>query len=159
MPIIKAGPYDVDYAEAGKGPAVLLPRAFVRNGDRVEVSGPAVAIDPFAQQRRAVDDVNRQLAERVLVRKVAPEHVVRIQPADGLERQRLQPPRLERGVVVVRRVLGVDHHAIAELAGMFVKCGLEPALAQPATAQPVRCETLHFSHHRAGVDIGRAKQL
>jgi len=24
MPIIKAGPYDVDYAEAGKGPAVLL---------------------------------------------------------------------------------------------------------------------------------------
>jgi hypothetical protein len=47
-------------------------------------------VHPFAQQRAAVDDVDGQLAQFVLVGKVAPERVVGLLQADGLEGQRLQ---------------------------------------------------------------------
>ena len=85
----------------------------------------------------AVDHVDGQLAELVFVGEIAPQRIVRIEPPDRLERQRLQPPGLER-LVIVARVLGVDLHAVAELADVLVEGRLEPAVAQrgsrPATA-------------------------
>ena len=46
-----------------------------------------------AQARAAVDDVDRQLSDLVLIGEIAPQFVVWIESADGLEAQRLQPLR------------------------------------------------------------------
>ena len=83
------------------------------------------------------------LSMLVLVGEVAPQVVVGIEAADGLERQRLQPPGAEGGVVV-GGALGDDLHAVAELADVLVEGGLEPAVAQRAAAQPVRRQRPHL---------------
>src|SRR5262245_60298476 len=57
-------------------------------------------VDPFAQQRTAVDHVDRDLAMSVFVGEVAPQRVLRIQQPDRLEGQRLETPRLEGAVIV-----------------------------------------------------------
>ena len=107
------------------GLALVFPGAFVGDGQRVEVAGRGGSVvDPFAQQRRAVDHVDRQLVELIFVREVAPQLVVGLEPPDRLEGERLQPPRLER-LVVVERPFGVDEHAAAQLADMLVEGRLE----------------------------------
>jgi len=81
--------------------ALRIPVALVRSGERVEVGWHrARVVDPFAKQGRPVDHVDRQLAELIFVRKIAPQIIIRLQPPDGLERQRLEPPRLERSMIV-----------------------------------------------------------
>ena len=54
---------------------------------------------------------------------------------DGFEGQGLQAPRLEFMVVVIR-TFRMDHQAVAKLASMLVKGGLEPALTKFASPQP-----------------------
>ena len=79
------------------------PRRLVRSGQRLQIRGRRRrVIDPFAQSRPAVDDVDGQPVEDVFVREVAPQGVVRIQPPDRLEPQRLQPPGPERRMVIGR---------------------------------------------------------
>jgi hypothetical protein len=94
----------------------------------------------------------------VFVGEVAPQRVVRVEPADRLEGQGLQAPGLEGGMVVAS-VLDVDLQAVAQLAGVLVEGRLEPAFAQHAAGQPVRGEAAHFGEHGAGVDIRRAEQF
>ena len=62
----------------------------------------ARVVDPFAQQRAAVDHVDREPVVLVLVREVAPDRIVRLQLPQRLERERLQAPRAERVVIVAR---------------------------------------------------------
>src|SRR5574343_960896 len=74
------------------------PGGFVGGGEGVELGrGAGRVIDPFAEQRRAVDQVDRQPLELVFVAEVAPDRVIRVKPADRLEGQRLQAPGLEGG--------------------------------------------------------------
>ncbi|CAG4882491.1 protein of unknown function [Georgfuchsia toluolica] len=70
--------------------ALFTPTGFVGLQQLVEIgrrSGGVV--HPFAQQRAAVDDVDGELVQLVFVGKVAPQRVVRIEAADGLEGQRI----------------------------------------------------------------------
>ena len=98
------GPFDEGIRRLDKAPsikdkrrALFLPGALVGHGQRVEVAGRRGRIvDPFAQQRAAVDDVDGELAELVLVGEVAPQRIVGSEAADRLEGQRLQPPGPER---------------------------------------------------------------
>src|SRR5206468_1838117 len=95
--------------------ALLLPRPLVGNGHGIEIACFRVRIiDPLAQQRRTVDDIDGELVEDIFVREVAPQIIVRLKAADRLEGERLEPPRLEPGVVV-ERALGVDENAMVEL--------------------------------------------
>ncbi|ENO77337.1 sulfate transporter [Thauera sp. 63] len=145
---------------AQEGAARLPPGRLVGAGEHIQIGRcRGRVVDPFAQQRRAVDEVDRQALEFVLVAEVAPQRVVRPQSPDGLEGQRLHPPWAEGGVVVVGRILDVDLHAVAQLAGVLVEGGLEPAVAQHAAAQPVRRQGAHVGDDRAGVEVGRAEQL
>ncbi len=100
-----------------------------------------------------------QALEFVFVAEVAPQHVIRTEAADRLEGQRLQPPGLEGGVVVMRRVFHVDLHAGAQLVHVLVKGRLEPAFAQHAAAQPVGGQRTHVGQQAARVDVGRTEQL
>ena len=61
-----------------------------------------------------------------------------------LERERQQPPRPERRVVVAGPSTWICTPA-AELADVLVERRLEPALAQAAAAQPLRRERLHLA--------------
>ena len=54
-------------------------------------------VHPFAQQRAAVDHVDGEALVLVFVGEVAPQRVVRIQAADGLEGQRIEAPGAEGG--------------------------------------------------------------
>src|SRR5882757_6275361 len=96
---------------------LLFPIALVRYGERVEVPRRGCRIvDPFAQQGRTVDHIDRGFAELIFIREIAPQRVIRIELADHLESERLKPPRLE-GRMVIPRPLGVDHYTMAKLAG------------------------------------------
>ena len=57
------------------------------------------------------------------------------------------------------RILDVNLHAGAELAGVLVKRRLEPARPQPTAVQPVRRERLHSATSAARIDVGRAEEL
>src|SRR5687768_11992782 len=104
------------------------PSPLVGQGQRVQVARARRGIvDPLAQQAAAVDDIDRPPAV-VLVGEVAPQLVLRPQPAQRLEREGHQPPGPERGVVV-GRVLDMDLQPGAQLAGMLVESRLEPAFA------------------------------
>src|SRR5262249_25456797 len=94
----------------------------------------------------------RQFPVLILVGEIAPKWIVRIQAADRLEGERLDAPRLE-GLIVVAGAFSVNLHAIAKLADVFVKRGLEPAFAQVATLQPLRRQGIHFLQHSARIDI------
>src|SRR5260221_4318315 len=127
-------------------PPLRYPGLLVRDCDRVEVARRGIGvINPLAQQRRAVDDVDRELVEDIFVREVAPQRIIRIEPADRLEGERLQPPRLER-VMVVEWPLRVDEKAAAHLAGMLVKGRLEGHIAQLAADEPLGRQPFHFGH-------------
>jgi hypothetical protein len=99
-------------------------------------------IDPLAQQWRTVDQVDGQSLEFVFVGKIAPQRVVWLQLPQRLESQALQAPGAETGGVG-RAIVDVDLHAVAELAGVLVESRLEPAFAQSAAEQPVRCQGVH----------------
>jgi hypothetical protein len=66
--------------------------------EEAQYRGVGAVVDPFAQQRAAVDQIDRQAVVLVLVGEVAPQRVVRLQAPDRLEGERLQAPRAE-GVV------------------------------------------------------------
>src|SRR3546814_5954009 len=70
-----------------------------------------------------------------------------IERSDRLERQRLHPPRLER-VMVVARPLGMNLHAVAELAGMLVEGRLEPDVAQRSEERRVGKECVSTCRSR-----------
>src|SRR5690606_16349861 len=92
---------EADDSVKQRGGACFDPRALVRSRRRIEVGRRRCGVvDPFAEQRAAVDHVDRELVVLVLVREVAPQRIVRIERTDRLERKRLEPPRLERGVIV-----------------------------------------------------------
>src|SRR5262249_8280377 len=121
------GRCDLDRRAAGRRSIAQIrfslarPGLLVRQRQRIEIlwrGGPVVY--PFAKKRTSVDHVDGELAMLVFVGEVAPQRVLRIEQPDGLERQRLQAPRLE-GVVTVIRTFGVDLHAVAELAGVLVE--------------------------------------
>ena len=149
--------------QAGNSPSLLLlggmgpGSSSHAGGDAFHVDTQCRVFDPFAQSRAAVDHVDRQSFQLVLVREVAPEVVVRVQRADRLEGERLQPPGAEL-VVIVERPFRVDHQTVAQLARMLVEGRLEPAFAQGAASQPAGGDAMHFGEHRLGVDIGRAEQ-
>ncbi len=69
-------------------------------------------VDPFAQQRAAVDHVDSGPALLVFVGKIAPQRVVRIKAADDLEGERLDAPGPERPVIILG-TFRVDLHAVA----------------------------------------------
>ena len=50
-------------------------------------------------------------------------------------------------------------NAVAQLADMLVERGFEPAIAQPATAQPLRRKSIHFLQNRPRINIGRPEQF
>ena len=67
-----------------KPAACFQPGGLVGLGQGVEVRGRCGrVVDPFAQQRRAVDQVDRQAVVFVFVGEVAPQRVVRLQAAQG----------------------------------------------------------------------------
>ena len=79
----------------------FLPGGLVGLGQGVEIGRLGGWIfHPFTQQGRAVDQVDSQAVEFVFVAEVAPQRVVRIAAADGLEGQCLDTPGLEGGMVV-----------------------------------------------------------
>src|SRR5512139_1371430 len=89
------------------GLALGEPGLLVGQGQAIQVAGAGGGIvDPFAQCGPAVDHVDRQLAELIFVGKVAPQRIVRLEPPDRLEGERLQPPRPE-GVMIVDRSFGM----------------------------------------------------
>ena len=77
---------------------------------------------------------------------------------DELPQYDAHVPRSEH-LVVVSRILDMDLHPCTQLAHMFVEGGLEPALAQSATLQPMWCERPHSLQQSAGLKIGRAEHL
>src|SRR5262245_5518778 len=125
---------------------LIRPRPLVLESQCIEVLRSCRNIvDPFSQQRTAVDDIDGESVALILVSEIAPQRVVRVQSANCLESERLDPPWLECRVIVIRTVR-VYLHAMAKLAGMFVKRRFEPAFAQAATIEPARSEGLHFLH-------------
>ena len=82
----------------------------------------------MAKARPAVDHVDRKLSELIFIRKVTPQVVIGIEPANGLEAQRLQPPWRELSVIV-ERAFRVDLNAVAEFPDMLVERRLEPDVA------------------------------
>src|SRR6185503_2526329 len=124
--------------------SLLFPCALVGNGDRVEIARRGVGIvDPFTQQRRTVDHVDRELVELIFVSEGAPQIVVGIEPADCLEGERLEAPGFEC-LMVVDRPFGVDEEPAAHLSGMLVKGRLEGDVAKLAAGEPIGCEALHL---------------
>src|SRR5690349_9307067 len=101
--------------------ALGQPGLLVGHRQRIEVlRRPRCIVDPFAQQRTAVDDVDGELSVFVLVGEIAPERVVGVETADRLEGERLNTPRFEYPVIVAA-ILRVDLNAVAELAYVLVK--------------------------------------
>src|ERR687892_1152815 len=80
------------------GPGPLVGGCHILKVSRLGI----VVVDPLAQQRRAVDDVDRKHVLGIFVGEVlaAPERVFREQLADRLEPQRLQPPGFEVLMVI-----------------------------------------------------------
>src|SRR5271165_5246361 len=72
-------------------------------------------VHPAAQQIAPVDHVDRGPVLLVLVRKVAPDLVIRPQPPQSFEGEREQSPRPESLVVIVRGVFHMHLDASAEL--------------------------------------------
>src|SRR6516225_1675124 len=106
----------------------VQPRPFIRQSQHVQVLWRRDCIvHPFPQQWTAVDHIDGELATLVLVREVAPQLIVWIQTANGLERERLNTPRLER-LVIVADTFSVGLNAVAQPAGMLLEGGLEPTI-------------------------------
>src|SRR5260370_1229639 len=97
-------------------------------------------VDPLAQGRTAVDDIDGAFAVFVFVVEISPQWIMRIEAPDRLEGERLDAPGLERAVIVAG-TLGVNLYAVAELARVFVKGRLEPAFAQGAAIEPLRASS------------------
>src|SRR5437868_6066239 len=93
---------------------LIVPFLFVRKRLAIKVTrlGGRV-VDPLAQQWGPVDHVDGELVEFIFVGEVAPEIVIRIQIADRLERQRLEPPRPEC-LMIVKWAFGVNEEAVVE---------------------------------------------
>src|SRR5262245_30605200 len=120
-------PYKMRASVAQISLPLVEPSLLVAYRQRIQIlRRRGLVVDPLAQQRTAVDHVDRKLVALVFVREVAPERIVRMQAADRLEGERLQAPRLER-LVIVGRAFGVNLHAAAKLAHMLMKRRLEPA--------------------------------
>ena len=62
-------------------------------------------------------------------------------------------------MVVVRRVLDVHLESGAEPSGVLVERRLEPTGPQPAAAQPLRRELVHFPEERLGLEVGSAEDF
>src|SRR5262249_109116 len=108
-------------------PAFARPGFLIPTAQRIQLLRPPNRLaGPSHEGRPAPDHVDRALTVFVLVVEITPERIVGIEPPDRLERKRLHAPGLER-VVIVRRTLDVDLHAVAELADVLVKRRLEPA--------------------------------
>src|SRR6185295_3342361 len=138
---------------------LLLPGALIWDGESVEIARSSVRIvDPLAQQLGAVDHVDRELVEHIFVGEVAPQRIVRVKPADRLERERLQPPRLER-LMAVERALSVDENTAAHFADMLVEGRLKGDVAQLAAGEPLGREFLHLGHDFQRLEVGRAEQF
>ncbi len=84
-------------------------------------------IDPLSQRRSAIDHIDRQPLELILIRKIAPDFVIGIEPSDRLEGQRLKPPRAE-DCVVVEPAFRMNHQAVAQRSRVLVKGRREPSL-------------------------------
>src|SRR6266542_933296 len=77
--------------------ALFFPIALVGNCERIEIGRRGFrVVDPFAKQRRAVDDVDGELVEHIFVGEIAPQLIARVKASDRLEGERLKPPRPER---------------------------------------------------------------
>ena len=117
-------------------PSDLGPSPFVPHSLNVEILRARLRIvDPGPKARSAIDDVDGELAERILVGKIAPEIIVRVEPTDRLEGQRLNSPGFE-GVMEIERAFRMDLHAAAEPSDMLVEGRLEPDVAKPASLNP-----------------------
>src|SRR5689334_2741278 len=115
-------------------------------------------VHPFSQTRPAVDDVDGKLIRHILVRKIAPQGIVWIQSAYRFEGERLNAPGLERRMIIAR-AFSVNLNTAAEFARVFVEGGFEPAVAQTATMQPLRRQSVHFSNDAPGVNVGRTEHF
>src|SRR5712672_3953270 len=120
--------YGSDFSVEEHGLAFAAPTGLVVNRQRLQIGRRRRRIiDPTAQQIAPVDHVNRRPVLLVLIGKVAPDLVVRPQAPQSFECEREQAPRPESLVVVVRRVFHMHLDALAELPGVLMKRGLEPA--------------------------------
>src|ERR1700677_2406453 len=86
--------------------ALRAPGRLVRQRQRVQIGRRGARIvHPTPQQVAAIYHVDGEPVLFVLVRKIAPDHIVRLQSAQRLESKGKQSPWLEPLMVVVRGVL------------------------------------------------------
>ena len=77
------------------------PCGLIRPGQRFEIGWLRVRIvDPGTQTGAAIDHIDGQLVEHVLVWKIAPQRIVGLQRADGFKRQCHHAPRLKLGMMI-----------------------------------------------------------
>ena len=140
-----------------KFPSRGCPRRFVGLRWRIQLGrcGSGI-VHPFAQQRRAVDQVDGQPVELVFVGEVAPQRVVGIQPPDGLEGERLQAPGLEGGVIVVRRLRTWICTPLHSLPACLWKVGSNQNSRSLQPLQPVRREGAAFRRCTARASMSGA---
>src|SRR5687767_1111647 len=94
----------------------------------------------------------------ILIRKIAPEIVVRPQSAQCFEHESYDPPGA-KCFVVVTRIIDMNLNSRAKLACVLMKSRLEPALTQTTAAQPCRRERFHLCQQFARFQIGRAEKF
>ena len=87
--------------------------------------------------------IDGKTVDFILVREVSPKVVIRSQSAQGFEGQGHQPPGLELSMII-DTILHMNLHAGAQFSSVLMEGGLEPALAQSASLQPVGRKALHL---------------
>src|ERR1700688_4334751 len=76
--------------------ALRAPRGLVDHRQRIQIARSCLRIvHPAPQQVAAVDDVDGEPVLLVLVRKIAPDGVIRLQPSQSFECERKQSPWFE----------------------------------------------------------------
>src|SRR5260221_2066756 len=140
--------------------ALAAPARLVESRHRLQIGGRRRRIiHPTAQQIAPVDHVDRGPVLLVLVGKLAPDLVIRPQAPQSFECEREQSPRPESLVVIVRRVFHMHLDTLAELPGVLMKRGLEPAGTQSTATHPRRCKRTHLRQQCPHVQIRRTEQL
>src|SRR5581483_7570661 len=113
--------------------ALRLPRRFVGAGESIEIARRRLGVVyPAPQQVAAVDHIDREPLFFVLVGKIAPDDIVRLQLPQRFEREREQSPGLEPLVIIVSGILDMNLDAATEFADVLVEGRLEITGTQAA---------------------------
>src|SRR6185436_6249931 len=108
---------------------LFAPRLLVDVREILQISRSSIrVIDPFPKQTTAVDQIDSETLSFIFIGEIAPEFVTGIKRAQRLACESNQAPR-PKLVVIIARIINMHLNAGAQLARVFVKCRLEPALA------------------------------